>query len=485
MAAVYAVRRSDESGFDKLLAMKLLLPQLAEDPHFRGMFMDEARIAAQVQHPNVVQVFDVGQVRQLPYLVMEFLRGQPLHRVTRRLGANESLSRELLLHILAETATGLHAAHNARSVDGTPLRIVHRDVSPQNVHIGYDGIVRVVDFGIAAAVGRTTTTRSGEIKGKLSYLAPEALHRRFDIDHRADIWALGVMAWQTFARRRLFKTDTEAETLYNILHKPVPPLRDLVPEIEPAIEQIVARCLARIPDDRPETAEEVARVFRNAAGLGAHSADLGGLLTVGFEVEAREAEQRIRDALSTASAPSKGDGRARVADDGAATAKSRSRKGWFGVAAIAVAAIAGAFAMTNPGSTAPDAQSTATVDEPPAAHPEEVASAPDLEAETARTVRFNVADDVRHVMVDGQLHSERPVEVTIADEARVTILAVGMDGRESLTELGHDDGDSLITVAPRPARRRARRRAQPTSSPSSEPSVRGRAGLLAVPLPTE
>ena len=270
MAAVYAVRREGLAGFDKLLAMKLLLPHLASERRFVDMFLDEARVAAHLQHPNLAQVFDSGVHRGLPYLVMEFLHGKSLSQCQERaLELGRPLSQPFLLSVLAAAAAGLHAAHETKSAQGTSLGIVHRDVSPQNIHVGYDGQVKMVDFGIAVAAGRLSSTRTGEVKGKLGFVAPEQLDQRRPIDRRTDLWALGVVAWEAFAGRRLFWGESASETVWKVLNGPIRPVVELSPAVPAEVARVVARCLARDAAQRPATADEVAQVFLAAMSPGA------------------------------------------------------------------------------------------------------------------------------------------------------------------------------------------------------------------------
>ena len=261
MAVVYAVQPIAR-GDGSLYAVKVMRPSLAEEGGFSAMFVDEARIASAVRHPNVVRVHDVGERDGLPFIVMEYLRGMSLTRLMKR---QKELGRAVplgpALRILAETAFGLHAAHEC--VDpktGEPLHIVHRDVSPQNIHIGYVGDVKVLDFGIAAAKGRLTETRTGLVKGKFGYLAPEQITREVDVDRRVDVWALGVVAWELIAGRRLFRMDDDAATFWSILHAHIPRLDDIT-KAPKSVADIVNDCLARDHDQRPLTCEELGRRF--------------------------------------------------------------------------------------------------------------------------------------------------------------------------------------------------------------------------------
>lgn len=254
MAVVYAVRKRGVGGFERTLALKMMLPHLVEDGSYLAMFLDEIRIVSRIEHPNVVQVLDVGEFEGSPYMVMELLRGRSLAECL-----FHGPPHGIIAAWIAQIAEGLHAAHETRDSDGTWLRIVHRDVSSANVHVGADGRARVLDFGIAGAVGRLTTTQHGELKGRIAMMAPEAITRSAEVDRRADVWALGVLAFQAFSGRKLFGTDNDAETMWRVLNAPIPPLGDAAPE---PLHEVIAACLVREPSKRLGTAAEVARAFR-------------------------------------------------------------------------------------------------------------------------------------------------------------------------------------------------------------------------------
>ena len=195
MASVYLARVRGPAGFNKWLAIKRIHPHLAKDPRFVEMFLDEARIAAAVHHPNVAHVFDLGDDAGERFLAMEYLHGEHLGTVAvRAVRERGRLEPELAARIIASAADGLHHAHEARDAEGRHLGLVHRDVSPQNIFVTYDGSVKLTDFGIAKAAGRLTHTQTGGTKGKVSYMAPEqALGHA--VDRRTDVWALGVVLW--------------------------------------------------------------------------------------------------------------------------------------------------------------------------------------------------------------------------------------------------------------------------------------------------
>ncbi|MEO7327337.1 MAG: serine/threonine-protein kinase, partial [Minicystis sp.] len=208
MARVLLTMSRGPAGVTKLLVVKELKDELKSDPEFVTMFLDEARIAARLNHPNVIQTYEVGNDGEHPFIVMEYLEGQALSAVLGRVG-RKNLPLGLHLYALSQTAAGLHYAHELKGFDGAPLGLVHRDVSPHNVFVTYDGRVLLVDFGIAKAADSAGLTRAGVFKGKLGYAAPEQLEGKGNIDRRADVFALGAMLWEAIAMRRLTYGEPE------------------------------------------------------------------------------------------------------------------------------------------------------------------------------------------------------------------------------------------------------------------------------------
>jgi serine/threonine protein kinase len=380
MAAVYAVRLRGIGGFGKILAMKVLLPHL-KSRELVDMFLDEARIAAQIQHPNVAQLFELGEHEGTPFMVMELLRGRSYAGVIDRARERQiELPRALHLRVLADAARGLHAAHEARDEEGKPLAVVHRDVSPQNIHVGYDGHVKVVDFGIARARGRITQTESGTVKGKLRYLAPEQLDRSSPMDRRIDVWALGVILWEVFTHELLFRADDEATTIYNVLNKEVPRLSSRVADVPPEIDALCAACLSRDGTKRPENAEVVARALDTAArAMGGDESMLREHLATLF------AEERDRSELQLSRAVQELESRAQVVSTptlGGAPKKSRV---WIAaVVALPIVAAAGyAGWRLVPTDPPPERAATAIAAPPAVLRPAQDERAPAPEPEAA------------------------------------------------------------------------------------------------------
>jgi serine/threonine-protein kinase len=252
MGSVWVAKREGPGGFQKFVALKTIHPHLAKEPDFVAMFLDEARIAAAMQHPNVAQVFELGQARGHFFLAMEYLAGEHLGQVRHRAGA---LDPTLAAHLVRLAALGLNHAHEATGEDGRPLHLVHRDVSPQNIFVTYSGEVKVTDFGIARAEGRIAKkTETGHIKGKCAYMAPEQVYAK-PLDRRTDVFALGAILWELLAGKPLFDHPTDTEVLMAIANDPIV----APPGTHPALAAIVLRALAKDPDDRHPTAGQLAR----------------------------------------------------------------------------------------------------------------------------------------------------------------------------------------------------------------------------------
>lgn len=277
MATVYLACRSGAGGFQRFFAIKQLHPHLSRDPEFVDMFLDEARLAARIRHPNVVPILEIEIGEDGYYLVMEYVEGDTLARlVAKSLHDQGRVPPNVAVRIILDALSGLHAAHELRDEQGRALEIVHRDVSPQNVLVGADGIAKLTDFGVARAAARLSVTRSGHLKGKLAYMAPEQARGRDagPVDRRADIFAMGIVLWEVIAGKRLFRAESEGETLYRVLNHPVPTLSSVHAELPPALDAVCARALERDPDTRFATAMDFAdaleKVADEAGMLGTH-----------------------------------------------------------------------------------------------------------------------------------------------------------------------------------------------------------------------
>ncbi|AKV01529.1 serine/threonine protein kinase [Labilithrix luteola] len=257
MATVHLGRMVGPAGFSRTVAIKRLHPHLANDPAFGSTLLDEARLAARVQHPSVVSALDVVAAGGELFLVMDYVVGESLSYLV-RLAADDGgrLPVPVAIGIMTSVLGGLHAAHEARSVHGEPLALVHRDVSPQNVIVGSDGIARLLDFGIAKAAFRLNSTRDGQLKGKLRYMAPEQLHAG-RVDRRADVYAASVVLWEALTGRALFSSQDAGPLVREILHGDVPAPSQFVAGLPAGLDDVVLRGLARDPQSRFPTAMEM------------------------------------------------------------------------------------------------------------------------------------------------------------------------------------------------------------------------------------
>lgn len=250
MAEVFLARQAGIDGFEKLVVLKRILPHQSDNPEFVRMFLDEARIAADLSHPNVVNIFDAGQADGQYFITMEYLRGRDVasvfHETSRR---QVPWPLGVTVHSMIDAARGLHAAHTKTDLQGRALHIVHRDISPPNLFVTRDGVTKVLDFGIAHAAIRSTKTEVGVVKGKLAYLSPEQLEAH-DLDGRADQFALGIVAWELITGHRLFQKPSDAEALRAILEHKIPLPSTLAPDLPPRIDEIVMKMLAADRNER-------------------------------------------------------------------------------------------------------------------------------------------------------------------------------------------------------------------------------------------
>ncbi|MEJ7733992.1 MAG: serine/threonine-protein kinase [Polyangiaceae bacterium] len=266
MARVHLARLSGPMGFGRTVAVKRLHDHLLEHPAFVAMFVDEARMASRVRHPNVVSILDVVADGKQLLLVMDYVHAEPLSALLSAAHKRgEPTPLPVAVAVVSGMLHGLHAAHVARDGNGDPLELVHRDISPQNVLVDSDGQVRISDFGIAKARGRLSSTQPGEVKGKLGYMAPEQIEG-LAVDRRIDVYAAGVVLWETLTAQRLFTGDSEGEIVRKIILSVVEPPSRHVP-VPPAVEAVVMRALSADPAARFGTALEMAEALEAAARL--------------------------------------------------------------------------------------------------------------------------------------------------------------------------------------------------------------------------
>jgi serine/threonine protein kinase len=298
MATVYLARLTGMGGFQRFVAMKRLHPHLATEKEFVEMFLDEARIAARIHHPNVVPILEVGASQLGYYLVMEYIEGDTLARLlARSASSGRRLPVSIALRVAIDMLSGLHAAHELHDDKNQPVNLVHRDVSPQNVLVGQDGIARITDFGVARAASRLNATRAGQLKGKIAYMAPEQAAGAEQLDRRADVFSAGVVIWESLAQKRLFKAENEAATLSRVIAEPVPQLSQIVPAVSAEVSAVVMRALERDPDKRFPTCAAFADALEAAAAATdkvAAPRDLAGYLSEVMGAEIAQQREAVR-----------------------------------------------------------------------------------------------------------------------------------------------------------------------------------------------
>jgi serine/threonine protein kinase len=258
MASVWAARLKGTRGFQKLVAIKTMLPGLVDDPSFERMFLDEASLASQVRHPHVIEIMDLGEQDRILYLVMEWVSGEALSIIMKYAATRGGIPLPIAVHIATQTCRGLHAAHELREGDGVLVGLVHRDVSPQNVLVTYDGVVKVVDFGVAKATARLDTqTEAGQLKGKIAYMSPEQL-RGEKIDRRTDVFAMGILLYMMTTGKHPFRGDDQAQTIARISSdEPAILPSVLVPGYPPGLEACVMQALAKDAAKRYPSANDM------------------------------------------------------------------------------------------------------------------------------------------------------------------------------------------------------------------------------------
>jgi serine/threonine-protein kinase len=255
-AVVHAALARGIGGFSKLVVLKVTRPELADHPEAVRMFLNEARVSARMNHPNVVQVYEVVEDQGLPVMVMEYLEGQSFATLLRRLHEAGGYSVNLALSVVCKALEGLHYAHSLTDFSGRPLKIIHRDVTPHNIFVTYEGQVKLLDFGIARVDATADQTKTGVIKGKLAYMPREQIDGS-EMDCRTDLFAVGVILWEVVAGQRMWGTLSDATLMKALLCNDIPRLREAKPDVDPELEQIINKAIEPEPDDRYASAQEL------------------------------------------------------------------------------------------------------------------------------------------------------------------------------------------------------------------------------------
>jgi serine/threonine protein kinase len=290
MADVYLAKLTGKADFAKLAVVKRLKPIEDEDAEIVRMFADEARLCARLNHPNIVQTFEVGEDTSGPFLVMEYIEGQPLGRIRSRAGRREkTIPRGVALKVLCDTIDALAYAHALADHDGTPLKVVHRDVSPENIMVTYSGNTKLVDFGVAKTSASASVTRAGVLKGKVAYMAPEQARSDTNIDGRADVFAAGLVLWELLTAQRMWEGMSEAKVFERLLDKdPLPKASTIDSSIPEDFDEICAKAMAKDKEERYASASDLLDALEKACGkhnLRASDREIGQFVAGLFENE--------------------------------------------------------------------------------------------------------------------------------------------------------------------------------------------------------
>jgi serine/threonine protein kinase len=337
MAEVFKAKTFGVEGFERLLAVKRILPNIAEDEEFITMFIDEAKIAVQLQHANIAQIFDLGKVEDSFFIALEYVNGRDLRAIFDRMRSRgESIPIPMACYVTMQVCEGLDYAHNKRDGQGRELHLVHRDISPQNVLIGYEGECKLIDFGIAKAAGKASKTQAGILKGKFGYMSPEQV-RGLPIDHRSDIFAVGIVLYELLTGERLFIGESDFSTLEKVRNVEIMPPSSYNKKIPPELEKLVLKALARDPDDRYQNAIDLhddLQSFLYSVGEFYSRKDLAAWMKKTFAVEIEDENTKIEHFQQVVSPVAEVSRRAAVGGGGArpsaspAANKPKTDMGW-------------------------------------------------------------------------------------------------------------------------------------------------------------
>ena len=462
MADVYLAVAQGLSGFNKLVVLKVIRAEVAEDPDARAMFVNEARLAGRLNHPNVVHTLEVGEEAGRPILVMEHLDGQPLNAVMRRCRRdNSSMPMHMALRVLAESLQGLHYAHTLKDFDGTALRLVHRDVSPQNIFVTYDGQIKMLDFGIAKAATTSSETRAGIMKGKAAYMAPEQVSGE-SIDHRADIYSTGVVLWQLLTGQQWWKGKPQGQILLTVLNGDVPKPSAVCESVDPDLEAICTKAMEVDPDKRFQTALEMHNAIEAAldARPPASTRDVGAFVAGLFEDEretlGRTLETELRSFSEsghhrsrnrTFSSPSVDDSQGSIrsvntdsgALEGRAPAPEQKRRGAaIAIVALGLVVVAGVgwIVLRTPPKVVVATTEVASAVATPVTTPEPVLSAAQLPtSQPASSCTFLIKAIPKNatIALDGAVLKGNPVSTQVVQDGKAYMVRVEAPGFTSRT----------------------------------------------------
>jgi serine/threonine-protein kinase len=392
MAAVWVAReRAATTKDDRLVAVKVMLTELADESEFVKMFLDEVRLVRSIRHPNVVDVYDVGEDDGMMWMAMEWVEGESLHTVIAEAGKRRAIPPELAVRIIADAAAGLHAAHELRDLDGSLRGVVHRDISPHNILIGTNGSVKLVDFGVAKAIGRISeATRAGQLNGKFGYMSPEQALGK-GVDRRSDIFSLGIVLFELTTSRRLFRGEHDVETLRLVISGGIPKPTLIDTKYPPELERIVLKALERNVSSRYQTAAEFEhdlRAYLKSERLIVPQSGVAGILkrVLGDRIEQRRKAVRASlKALNSGALPAS----ELLSNDPAFTPTGKDRITVSGVSSVTGTGLSGLSGVSGTG-TSPSAILNSPFEHSHASNPGFYRTAPPPRLSTASVLGYAI-----------------------------------------------------------------------------------------------
>ncbi|HEX6763844.1 MAG TPA: serine/threonine-protein kinase, partial [Polyangiaceae bacterium] len=449
MARVLLAHAKGPSGFTKLVVLKTIRRDALANVEVREMFLAEARLCARLNHPNLVQVYEVNLASDAPCLVMEYLDGKPLSALL----SGKQLSKQMLLSVISEVLSGLHHAHELRNFDGTPLNIVHRDVSPHNVFVTYDGAAKILDFGIARMATAVSETATGEVKGKLTYMAPEQLLGE-ELDRRADIFAVGSMLWEAAVGKRMWENVSEATLMHRLASGDIPRPGEHGP-IDATLETIIVKATAPNRAERYRTVVDLQRAlddFLASSGGRIATRDVGVALGESFKEEREANAAVIRRSLQQSMPPPSAE-----VDLEVQAPKSRNGR-WFVVLLVLAAALAAGTAISKWGVSKPGPAAAERTPPP---------------SSVAIVVRARPPSAI--IEVDGKTVGNRTATVRVLPDAGEHTIRISAPGHASETRVVSFDRDRELDISLRELESEAEApsaRAQPSASTPSNRASR-------------
>jgi serine/threonine protein kinase len=435
MAEILLAYAEGTGGFSKLVVLKMMRRYLDGGSDYRGMFLEEARVSARLNHPNLVQVHEVVDTGEAPFMVMEYLEGKPLSR----LRGLTAVPPEMLLTVVSEALVGLHHAHEAVDFDGSPLHIVHRDVSPHNIFVTYDGVAKILDFGIAKTGAGASQTKTGEIKGKLAYMPPEQLLGE-ELDRRADIFAMGAVLWELMLDGALWSGLDQGTVMHRLASGAIP--RPTSKQgVDPELEEILVRATSAERDDRYQTALEMHHAlsaYRARLKRVYTPREVGDTLAAVFQADRVAERESTRQALKAPSLPPGAPSLLPDADplalEGLVPA-SRSKTALVWIAALGAIAVAAFLASRYVGS--PSAPATS-----------EIAAAP-----ASARLLFRVKPPEARIEIDGRQRGSGDVDIAVPADALQHRVVISAPGYTQASRLVPFQGDQYLEfqLVPAPA----------------------------------